>query len=284
MIDVLVFSVPLALAAIGETITQKSGTINLSVEGEMLLGAFTAFMVTHATGNVALGLSAGIAAGWGLAMLFGLFTLVWKRDQIVTGTAINLLALGLTGALYRNQFGETGKLLSVAKLPAWNGVDPILGATVILAGLAFWALSRTAWGLLIRACGEYPPAVEASGHSVTWLQIQALSIGGTLAAAGGAYLSLGISGSFSENMTAGRGFVAIAIVTFGRWNPLLVFGAALFMGYLDTLQFTFQAKGWNVPFQLLLALPYVVALAVLVVIGRGTLAPSALGNPYKEGV
>jgi ABC-type uncharacterized transport system permease subunit len=172
--------------------------------------------------------------------------------------------------------------LSVAKIPGWHGLDIVTVLLLLSAPVTWLLLSRTAWGLAVRAAGEYPKAAEAAGFSVYRLRFTAILIGGVFAGIAGAYLSVGITGSFAENMTAGRGFVAIAMVTFGRWRPGFVFFASLLIGLAESTQFKFQSLGWNVPFQLMIAMPYLVALAVLVLVGKGTLAPRALGAPYRR--
>lgn len=281
-LQIWLFAIPVALAAIGEVISQRSGVLNIGLEGTMLGGAFTAAFVTMQTSNPWLGLASGVAVGVITSLLQALFILGRAADQVVVGTAINLLALGVTGTLFRRAFGDSGQLLSFATLPRLDGVDALMIATPILALLTVLALRRSSWGLLIRASGEFPKAVEAEGFSVLRLRLIAMSIGGALAGAAGAYLSVGIVGSFAENMTQGRGFVAIALVTFGRWNAIWALAAALLMGSLEWLQFKLQAQGSGViPFQLLLAMPYVVALLVLVVGAKGTRGPAALGQPLR---
>lgn len=282
LLQVWQFAVPVALAAIGEVIGQRSGVINIGLEGTMLGAAFSGAYVGVKTGNPWLGLLAGLLAGMVLSLLQGWFVVRQGADQVVVGTAINLFALGATGTLFRNEFGQSGQLLTLPSIPRWSSLDVIMVLALVLAPLLWFALRRTRWGLFVRAAGEYPKAAEAEGFRVDRLRFGAMAIGGVLAGLGGAYLSLGLAGSFAENMTAGRGFVAIALVTFGRWNPIWVILAAMLMGYLDLLQFKMQAIGSSVPFQLLLALPYVVALVVLVIAGKGTRAPAALGQPYRR--
>ncbi len=284
MIDwmLLAYAAPVAFAALGETVVQRSGVLNIGLDGTMLLSAFFGMLVTFLTKSPYLGLAAGAGVGMLAAAIFGLFTVYLASDQVVVGTAVNLLALGLTSTLYRSKFGQSGQLVSVPKLPAWNGVD--LATILLLAAIPLvWLLLRqTAWGLAVRSAGEYPKAAEAAGYSVHRLRMGALLVGGFLGGLGGGYLSVGIAGSFAENMTAGRGFVAIAMVTFGRWRPALVFAAALLIGAAESLQFRFQTLGWKVPFQLMIALPYIVALLVLVIVGKGTVAPKALGQSYRR--
>jgi simple sugar transport system permease protein len=278
----LAYAAPIAYAALGETVVQRSGVLNIGLDGTMLIGAFFGMLVTFTTKSPVLGLAAGMTAGVAISAIFAWFTVYLATDQVVVGTAINLLALGLTGTLFRAQFGQSGQLISIPKLPAWRGIDGAMLLLILAIPLVWILLSRTAWGLAVRSAGEYPKAAEAAGFSVHRLRSGALLLGGLLGGLGGAYLSVGIAGSFAENMTAGRGFVAIAMVTFGRWRPLWVFAAALLIGVAESLQYRFQTLGWNVPFQLMIALPYIIALLVLVVVGKGTVAPKALGQSYRK--
>ena len=282
-IVLLQFATPVALAAIGETVGQRSGVINIGIEGAMLAAAYFGTIVSLSTGSPWLGMLAGGAAGLLLSLISAFFTIRLGVDQIVVGVAVNLLSLGVTGTLFRARFGQTGQLLSVPVLPKWHGIDAVILLMLACVPLTSWVLSRTGWGLAVRAAGEYPQAGEAAGFDVWRLRFQAAGVAGLLAGLAGAYLSLGIAGSFAENMTNGRGFIAIAMVTFGRWKPFYVLVSSLLIGYLESLQFTLQAQGSKVPFQLLLALPYVAALAVLVAVGKGTLFPAALARPYSRG-
>jgi len=279
--QLLIYSAPVALAAIGETVGQKSGIINVGLEGMMLVGAYFGMLGSYATSSPWVGLALGVGVGAALSLLSAWFTVVLGCDQVVVGAAVNLLALGVTGALFRAKFGNSGQLLSVAHVPSFAGLDPVLYLMILSIPLVWFLLKRTGWGLALRAAGEAPKGAEAAGFSVSKLRLQAALVAGVFAGLSGAYLSLGIAGSFAENMTAGRGFVAIAMVTFGRWHPFFVFTAALLIGYLDSLQFVLQDNS-RVPYQLLIALPYVLALVVLVVAGRGSAAPKALGQPYRR--
>lgn len=278
----ITYAAPVALAAIGEVVVQRSGVINIALEGCMLAAAFFAMAATFATGSPWAGLAAGIVAGSIVAAVFGLFVVRAGSDQVVVGTAVNLLVLGATSTLYRAQFGQSGKLVTVPKLPSAFGFDPVLGVLFLSVPFVAWLIHRTNWGLAVRASGEYPKAAEAAGFSVFRLRLVALLLGGVMAGLAGAYLSLGIAGTFAENMTAGRGFVAIAMVTFGRWKAPWAFAAALVIGVAESLQFRFQALGFNVPYQLMIALPYLVALVVLAIAGKGASAPAALGQPYSK--
>jgi simple sugar transport system permease protein len=283
---------PLALAAIGETITEKSGVLNLGIEGAMLAGALGA-----AVGAVSFGAAGGIVAG----MLAGVATSVIvaavaigaRADQIITGTAVTLGMIGLTGLLARVAFGNAGAGLTVPTLPvvpipglaAIPIVGPALFAQSVLSyaaylavPLAAWLLFRTRFGLELRAAGESPSAATAMGVRVPRVRTIATLIGGAFAGLAGATLVLAQVGTFTEKMTAGRGFIAIAIVVLGRWHPLGAAMAALLFGAATALQFTFQASGSTVPYQLFLALPYLLALAVLAVAVGRRKGPAGLGR------
>ncbi len=282
LLQVWQFAIPVALAALGETISQRAGVITIGLEGSMLSAAYIGALAGLRTGNPWIGMTAGLIAGIIIALLSAFFIVKLAADQVVVGAAVNLMALGVTGTLFRAAFGQSGTLLSFNTLPKVNGIDALMIATVVLVPLVHLALKRTGWGLVTRAAGEFPKAVEAEGYRVDRLRVFAMILAGAFSGLAGGYLSLGIVGSFAENMTAGRGFLAIALVTFGRWNPYGVFAAAMMMGYLELLQFKFQAEGAAVPYQLLLALPYLVALVVLIIAGKGTKSPAALGVPFRR--
>lgn len=280
--ELLRFGAPVAFAALGESIGQRAGVLNIGLEGFMLVGAYVAFRATSVTGNPYLGLLAGVGAGVILALIQGFFTIQNTADQVVVGTAVNLLALGLTNTLFRAQFGKSGELVRVPSLPAVVGpfdVGLIL-LLLLVVGLSLW-LARSKWGLANRAVGEYPPAVQSAGLSVTRIRWQASLLAGAFAGLAGAYLVVGVALTFAENMVAGRGFVAIAMVTFGRWRPWGVVLASLFVGYIDSLQYQWQGRS-VLPVELFQALPYLGALLVLVFVGRGAAAPAALGVPYRR--
>ncbi len=281
-IQLLVYSTPVALAAMGEGIGQKGGVMNIGLEGTMLSAAFGGAVVAIATHSPALGLLAGTAVGLAVTLVAAVFSITLASDQVVVGTAVNLGVLGITGTLFRNQFGQSGKLISIPSLPELYGIDAVIPILLALAIALWFAVNRTTWGLALRAVGEYPKAAESSGFSITRLRYAGCAIAGILGGLGGAYLSIGVANSFAENMTGGRGFVAIAMVTFGRWKSVPILIASVLVGGLDVLQFRFQAMGLKVPFQLFVAMPYIVALAVLVIVGRGTAAPASLGKAHQE--
>ena len=283
---------PLLLAALGETIAERGGVLDLGIEGAMLIGALASVFGAVA-GGPWVGIVVGSAAGALTAAVFAAVALGAGADQVVTGTAITLGATGLTGAVYRMTYGSASGALQLPTLPNVHlpllGSIPILGPALfdqpwvtygcyLAVPLVWWLLFRTRWGLELRASGESPTAAAASGVRVLRLRITATVIGGAFAGLAGAGLVLTQIGTFAENMTAGRGFIAIAIVVLGRWSPFRVAIAALAFGALTALQFLLQGLGLNVPYQLFLVLPYAVALLALGgAVGR-TRAPGSLGR------
>lgn len=277
LLQVLKYSAPVAFGAIGESVVQRAGIINVGLEGLMLSSAFSATIVAGKTGNPWLGILAGLAAGIVTAIIFGVLTIKFALDQIVVGTALNLLALGVCGTMFEKQ-GATGKLLNLPAVPALVGkFDIILLLLILLAIVIGLVLYKTNYGLKLRAAGEYPAAVEAAGFSPVRLRYQALLVGGLMGGLGGGYLALGVAQSFATEMVAGRGFIAIALVTFARWRPFGIFLSALLLGIFEVLQFELQMSGSQIPRSLLLALPYIATLLILVVVGKGTKAPQSLG-------
>ena len=278
---------PLLLAAIGETIAQKAGVVNVGLEGIMLVGAFAATLGAlnsgASAGNPYVGLVMGALAGMALAALFALFAVRLAANQVVVGVVVNLLVLGLTGTIYRAKFGATGAFLRAATLPTLFGSLNLLTLLALIAAPLSWLwLNRTRKGLELRACGEQPIAAESSGVGVSRTRTFAVLFDGAMAGLAGAFLSVGNTGTFTENMTAGRGFIALAIVTAGRWNPYGCLIAALVFGAVEELQAQGQALGLRLPYQLFLALPYIVTLLALMRGGRATQAPASLGRPYRR--
>ena len=282
---------PLALAALGETVVERAGVINIGLEGVILAGAFGALVgaSTGAVGGIAVGLVAGLLT----AAVFAAFALGARADQIIVGAAITLLATGITGTVYRTAYGAGGAALSiptVAPLPIPVLSDlPLIGralfaqpvftyAAYLLVPALWWFLYRTHLGLALRAVGEAPEAARTAGVRVRHLQVGAVLFGGILGGASGASLVLAQSGTFAEGMSAGRGFIAIAIVVLGRWHPVGVGLAALVFGAASALQFFFQAMGWQVPYQIFLLLPYALTLVLLGVRRGRAAAPAALGQ------
>lgn len=268
----IVAATPLLLAVEGELMVQRSGIINLGIEGMMLVAAMTAVLAAQATKSVLIGFVGGVAGAAVIALLFGILVIALKADQIVTGTAINLLAVGATSFVYREL--QRGQIFvqSVPQLQ-FDIVLPLAWiAFPIALALLLW---NTSFGLRLRAAGENPEAVASfvNGHRAIALAIETL-----LAGLAGAYLSLALSSGFAENMTAGRGFIALSIVIFGRWKLKgALVGTAIF-GLAAALQYALQASSQGVPFHLLLAVPYVVTLLILCGVAGRVRAPEALGR------
>ncbi|MBI4260415.1 MAG: ABC transporter permease [Actinobacteria bacterium] len=290
-------SMPLLFAAYGGLVSERSGVINIALEGMMLFGAFLGVAVTFWTGSPWLGLAAGVGLGILLGALHGLLSITVRADQIVSATAINLLALGVTAALIPTIWGQPGVSPTVARIPpvVLPGLSdlPLVGEIFaelsildyvgfLMVPVAFYVLYRTPLGLRLRACGEVPEAAASTGVDVIRTRYLAVLTSGALAALGGVYLSLVQVGLFQRGMTQGRGFIALAAMIFGKWRPLPILAASLLLGFADAFQFRAQAVGLPLPHDLLLALPYLVALVALATfIGRAT-APGAIGKPYVK--
>lgn len=283
---------PLALAAVGEAIAERGGVLNLGIEGAMLAGAFAAALGgVHA--GAWTGAMLGVVAGAMTALLVAVVAVGLRGDQILVGTAVTLAATGVTGLLTPSLLGAAGASLGVPTLApvaipllsAIPGVGPVLFVqspltylTYLIVPLACWVLFATRFGLALRAAGESPESAAAAGVRVRWVRVGGTVLGGALAGLGGASLVLAQVGGFTERMTAGRGFIAIAIVVLGRWHPAGAALAALLFGGAAALQYLVQASGVEVPYQLLLALPYLLALAVLATASGRARAPAALGR------
>jgi simple sugar transport system permease protein len=264
-------------------VSERAGVINIGLEGSIIAGALSATIAAGAVG-VGGGFAAGAVAGLLVAALFALFAVGLRADQIITGTAITLFALGLTGTVYRTVYGSGGVALDTPTAAAYAlpGLSalPVIGraffaqplatyALYVIAPLLAWWMQRTHAGLALRAVGEYPTAAIAAGISPTRTQLLAVLFAGAMAGLAGATIVLAQAGTFVEGMSAGRGFIAIAIVVLGRWRPMGVAAAALLFGAATSLQTLFQSMGWTgIPYQLFLAVPYVLTLVVLAVTGK----------------
>ena len=285
---------PLIFAATGEAICERAGVLNIGIEGMMLIGAFFGFAATYATGDLALGFGSGMASGLLAAVVFAVFAVTIKANQIVVGVAINLLGLGLTSFLFRTYFVSTGRGVDIARsldIPFLSDI-PYLGAALFRQNILVYAtvpiviaawvfLFRTSYGLTIRAVGEYPQAVDVAGRSVALYRYCAVLIGGVLAGLGGAFLTLAHANQFVENITSGRGFIALAIVVFARWSPIRVFFVSLLFGLFYALQLQLQADpSVRIPYQALQALPYLTTIVALMLARNRSDAPSMLGIPY----
>lgn len=286
---------PLIYASIGELFTERAGVLNIGLEGIMLFGAFVGFAVGTASGSPVTGVLAALLVGMIVGILFAVFTVTIKANQIVVGAALNMIGLGLTGFAYRTFFDVTTKGVKTfppIEIPLLSQI-PLIGdilfkqsllvySTLLLVPLAAFLLYRTGFGLAIRSVGEHPKAADTVGISVTGIRYAACAVGGALASVGGAFLTLSHTNLFVEGMVAGRGFIALAVVVFGRWKPWGVFGASLLFGVFYGLQLHLQAMTRTfIPYQFWQALPYFATLVVLVALRDRTGAPRALGVPYK---
>jgi simple sugar transport system permease protein len=295
--SMFVFSTPLVFGAIGGMFSERSGVVNIGLEGMMLMGAFWGVYAADKGGSWVIGLVAAMAAGGVLALVHAFFAIHLRADQIVGGTAVNFLALGITGyfffQLYHGQDVSAGVStipdIAIPGLQHVQFLGPAIGKLNLMVWLSFGlvivsylVLFKTPIGLRIRACGEHPRAADTVGINVYAIRYASVVVSGILAALGGAYLSIGFGGgAFTDNMTAGRGFIALAAMIFGNWRPFGAFGAALLFGFSTALAFRLPAYSGSAA-TLFQALPYVLTLiAVAGVIGR-TVPPAADGKPYKK--
>lgn len=284
----LIKATPIIYAALGGVISERSGVVNIGLEGMMTGGAFSAVIFSGLTGNPFAGVAAGIIFGAALGFVLGFAATVFKVDQIVAGMGINLVAAGGAAfglVLIYNQPGASPQVPSLSTLgSAFCGSSAGVWALVALAFISaftlHWFLTSTPAGLRIRACGENPHAVNDAGLRPLRLRLAAVVLSGALAGLGGAFLSVGEVNLFSDGMTAGRGFIALAAVIFGRWTPWGATGAAVFFGFFEALQFVLQGRIAWLPADALQAVPYLAALvAIAGLVGR-VRAPAADGVPY----
>ncbi len=288
---------PILLAAIGETFAERAGILNLGIEGTMFFGAFIGFFVADVTGSLWIGLGAAVLSGLLAGLLMAVLSVTLGVNQHVSGLGITLLLGGLALFGFRLQYGGRSTPPSIepfGQLSPFEGI-PVLGPIfqqylltyitfLVIVPLSWWLLYRTSFGLKIRAAGENPEAVDAAGVNVFRIRYIALMIGGGLMAAGGAFLSLSQLGAFTHGIISGRGWVAIALVIFGNWDPIRVMGGALIFGGTFALQLRLQAMGLElpVPYETFLALPYIVTIIALVIAGRNASYPAALLKPYRR--
>jgi len=296
---------PLILAALGGIFSERSGIVNIALEGIMLSGAFFAMLISYIGSQLGLPPLLSAVCGAIGAMVFGLLisaihavvSIRYRADQVVSGVAINILALGLTGFLLQRIFNTSGNSPSVPNLPAapipglasipvlgpiFFNQPPIVYVALIAVPIAAFVLFRTPLGLRLRAVGEHPKAADTVGINVFQLRYLGVGLSGLLAGLGGAYLSLGQLNIFTEGMTNGRGYIALAAVIFGKWSPWGALGACLLFGLADAIQISLQNAGVEIPSDFLLMLPYILTLVALTgFIGRSN-PPAAAGVPYEK--
>ncbi|MBK9114806.1 MAG: ABC transporter permease [Betaproteobacteria bacterium] len=286
---------PLVYAALGELVTEKSGVLNLGVEGMMLVGAVVAFIVAATTKSPWLGVAAGMLAGAALALVFAVVTLTLQANQVASGLALSLFGVGLSafvGLEYVSVVIEPIKPLAIPGTPDLPvigtllfGHSPLVYLSLVLFAAIQWFLFRTRAGLVVRAVGESPQSAHAIGYPVVRIRYLAVLFGGACAGVGGAYLSLVYNPSWVEGMTAGRGWIALALVVFATWKPWRVLAGAYLFGGVTLAQFQAQALGVEISAQYLSMLPYVATIVVLAVISRDAAtirlnAPASLGKPF----
>ena len=295
ILTIITASTPLLLAAVGETVVERSGVLNLGVEGMMAVGAVCGFGAALVTGSPLLGVVAAMLAGAALSLLFGFLTLSLVSNQVATGLALTLLGLGLSGLIGEGFVGQPGVRLAKLDIPGLSDIPfigPLVfaqdilvyGALVLTAAVAY-TLFRTRIGLVIRAVGDNHQSAHALGYRVVAVRYACVVFGGACSGLAGGYLSLAYTPQWVENMTSGRGWIALALVVFGSWLPWRVAIGAYLFGTVMILGFSLQAIGIGIPSQLLSSLPYVVTIVALVVIsGNRALTrantPACLGQPF----
>ncbi len=296
------FSVALLLAGLGETVNQRSGVFNLGCEGIMAMGAFAAFLPPYflagtplaGTANL-IGIALAIAVGALLGLLFALVVVTFRAPQGIAGIGLQMLGWGIAGTLFRRYVGGVTGVTGIASLPI-PGLSriPVLGPVLfshnplvyvafLLVPLFWYVLFRTPWGLKVRAVGTYPRAADSLGIPVSRVRYQALVLGGAMAGLAGAYLSLAQAKMFADDLIAGRGFIAVALVYFGRWNPLGVLAGALLFSLAQALQLSIQVAGIDFPYEFAVMLPYALVILVLALLRKGRMAgPEELGKPFDR--
>lgn len=291
--------VPFAYASLGETISQKSGLINIGLEANMLCGSFFGFAAAYATSsNLFIGFVTAALSGMIISLVHAFFSIYLRQNQNVVGTALNMLALGVTSFFYQllvNHYATSYPQINTLPTIAIPGLSaiPVIGEAffrndivtylvyfIVILMLLF--LKKTAWGLSLISVGENPQAADTAGLPVFRIRYLAAAFNGMMSGIGGAYLTLGQLGVFSENVTSGRGYIALSLVVFGRRHPLGVFFASIFIGATNALQFKMQALGVKMPTQFFTGLPYILTVVVLIIsaIKKNDSDPQALGKPY----
>ncbi|HXF83701.1 MAG TPA: ABC transporter permease [bacterium] len=293
----LVVMVPFLVAALGELLTERAGVLNVAIEGIMVVGAVTAFLVAFSTGSHAGGLLAAMGAGALIAALLAYFAITLRASQLTVGLGLFVLCVGLGSLFYRIVIGVRLMVPQIRTLPplplpalaALPGIGPVLFAhnavvylALVLTAAVSLLLFRTSWGLRLRAVGENPRAADVLGIDVVAMRYAATIAGGALIGLAGGYLPLGITGTYSDGMVGGRGWIALMLVIFGRWTPALVLAGALLFAYIEALQFKVALVAKAVPPQFLLMLPYVFAILVLIRVYQGAAAPEAIMRPYDR--
>ena len=292
----IVAATPLTLAALGGVLCERSGVVNIALEGIMLTAAFAGFAAALLTHSLGVGLLAAVVSGMAIAALHAVLSIEFLVDQIVSGTVINILALGITGVFYRT-FIQEANVRGPGTLPVWRipllADIPVLGhilfqhqavtyAMLVLVVAVHLVLFNSVWGLRTRACGEHPLAAETAGISVKLVRYMNVISSGALGGLGGAYFTIQQIGNFLPNMTGGRGFIALAAMIFGKWTPVGAFLASLLFACADAVGARLQYLGVRLPYQFLGMLPYVLTIVVVAGVMGRAIAPAAVGRPYRK--
>lgn len=288
-------SVSLLLASLGEMFTQRSGVFNLGVEGIMMLSAFIGFFTVYTIGSPVLGIFAAMIGGALMGALMGLVSITFKAAQGISGIGLFMFGWGLSGTLFRVYVGGIKTIEGInniyipvlSDIPVFGPIlfsqNPLVYIAYALVPAASWLLFRTSWGLKVRAVGTTPAAADTVGVNVAKIRYQSLIIGGVMAGLAGAYLSICQAHLFADNITAGRGFIAVALVYFGRWKPVGIMGGALLFSMAHSFQRLIQVYGINFPYEIAVVIPYLLVIIVLAFTWKSqSLGPLALGKPYDR--
>jgi len=286
---------PYLYATIGEMFAQRSGVLNLGVDGIMLVGAYAAFFVVLNTGNLWLGVLAAAVVGLLMGLLMAVISVTLQAEQGISGIGLYMFGLGLSSLLFKVTIGtvKTVSGFPPVKIP-WLGDIPVVGQILfqhslpvygafLLVPLAWWVLERTTWGLKIKAVGQNPAAADSLGVSVVGVRYLCVCLGAVLAGIAGASLSIALTNLFQENLTAGLGFIAVALVYFGGWRPLGILAGTLLFSSVNALQLWMQVLGVKIPSDVAVMLPYILAIAVLAVMVNRARQPAALNKPFERG-
>lgn len=295
ILTIITAATPLLFAALGELITEKSGVLNLGVEGMMVMGAIIGFATVHHTGSATLAIFASMIAGASIAAIFAVLVLVFHASQVPTGLALTIFGIGLSALIGQNMIGVAYDGIPKIAIPLLSSIpvfgdiffnqDALVYFSIIMVFAVMWFINKTRAGLILRAVGDSHDAAHAMGYSVTKIRFLAVLFGGAMAGVGGAYLSLAYSPLWVEQMTAGRGWIALALVVFASWKVRRVLLGAYLFGGITILQLHAQALGIGVPSQIMSMLPYLATILVLVIISRDRSkiklnAPASLGKPF----
>jgi general nucleoside transport system permease protein len=276
-------STPLILAALGGMFSERSGVINIALEGMMLAGAFAAAAVTHAVGNPFVGVLAGMTAGLLIASIHAVACIRYQADQVVTGTAINILMIGMPAFLSGAFFISSGSTPQIAKENLINLTPKAIALLLVLITLGTWyVLYKTPFGLRLRSVGENPEAADAAGVRVARMRYAGVLLSGVFAGVAGAYISIGQSSLFTRNMTSGRGFIALAALIFGKWRPVQTMLACLLFGFTEAVTIQMQGVFQDIPVQFIYMVPYLLTIIVLAGFIGSSRPPRALGIPYQK--